>query len=279
MANEEQIEYWNDKAGPEWVAEQARLDQTVAVHGELVLERAGIEAGQAVLDVGCGTGQTTVAAALQAAPGGTVQGVDISRVMLEAARERAREAGAEATFSEGDAQTYSFADATYDHVISRFGVMFFDEPSVAFANLRRATRPGGHLTFVCWQPLAKNPWVALPARALSEVVPLPPRDPDEPGPFAFADPEKVRALLAKAGWSDIELESVERTSNFGDGSVEDALDFLLTIGPVASALRSLEDDELRQRGTAAVRAAIEGHATGGKVAFGNATWLVRATNA
>lgn len=274
MSNQEQIEYWNDKAGPEWVAEQARLDETVAVHGNVVLERAAIRAGQSVLDVGCGTGQTTVAAA-QAASGGRIVGADVSRVMLDAARKRAAAAGVTAEFIEADVQVHPFSE-TFDHVISRFGVMFFEDPTAAFTNLARAAKPDGRLTFVCWQGLPKNPWVALPAKALSEVVPLPPREPGEPGPFAFADGDRVRTILESAGWRTVELESVERKSSFGDGSLKGTLDFLLAIGPVASAIRGLEDDALRSRAIEAVTEALAAEADGDRVELGSATWIVEA---
>ncbi|MEM6705905.1 MAG: class I SAM-dependent methyltransferase [Acidobacteriota bacterium] len=274
MTNREQIDYWNEQAGPEWVAEQARLDETVATFGNAVLERANIQAGESVLDVGCGTGQTTVAAARTAA-GGRVLGADVSRVMLEAAKRRAAEAGVSANFVEADAQVHDFGEK-FDHVISRFGVMFFEDPTAAFANLARATEPGGRLTFVCWQALPKNAWVALPARSLADVVPLPPREPGEPGPFAFADGERVRTLLDDAGWNEIRIESVERMSSFGDGSVEGTLEFLLTIGPLASAVRGVEDPEQRQRAIDVVTGAVEAEAKNGKVELGTATWIVEA---
>lgn len=275
MTNQEQIEYWSEKAGPEWVAEQSRLDDTVSEFGDIVLERAAIEAGQSVLDVGCGTGQTTVAAA-RASDGGHVLGVDVSRVMLEAARRRAADVGVVAEFVEADAQVQAF-DPSFDHVISRFGVMFFEDPTAAFANLLRAARSGGKLTFVCWQGMAENPWVALPARALSEVIPLPPREPGAPGPFAFADGQRLRALLTEAGWCDVHVESVKRRSHFGDGSLEGTLDFLLTIGPVASALRDIDDQDLHDAAVRAVTEAIRAEVgDDGRVALGTATWLVEA---
>lgn len=276
MANEDQIEYWNEKAGPEWVAEQSRLDRTVVVHGDKVLEEADIRAGHSVLDVGCGTGQTTVAAAEAAGASGSVVGVDVSRVMLQAARDRARESGVAVDFRQGDAQEHDLGEASFDRIISRFGVMFFDDPRRAFTNIGRAAKPGGKLTFVCWQSIQANPWVAIPARAVGQVVPLPERDPDAPGPFALADDSLLREVLENSGWKKVEIGSVERTMGFGDGSVESAVDFLTSIGPVSAVLREIEDPNTKERALAAMREAIEGQAQGGQVAFGSATWLVQA---
>ena len=278
MANEEQIEYWNDNAGPQWVREQERLDATVVIHGDVVLERADLEPGHSVLDVGCGTGQTTVAAAKAVGTAGRVVGADVSRVMLDAARRRAATEGCEIELLEVDAQEADLGDAGFDRAISRFGVMFFDDPSRAFANIRGACRPGGRLTFVCWQSLQNNPWVAIPARALFEVIPPPEPDPHAPGPFAFADPDRVRTILEGAGWSDVRIEGVERRMGFGDGGLTDTLDFLANIGPVASTLRRLDDEALARKALAAVERTLEEHAEDGKLTFSSATWLVQAQN-
>src|SRR5262249_38336345 len=150
-----------------------------------------------VLDVGCGCGDSTVDLARRVAPDGTVVGMDISAVMLERARQTAREQGVNARFEHADAQTHAFAPASFDVLFSRFGVMFFADPTAAFANLRSALRPGGKLAFVCWQSLAENPWMLVPLGAAFQIIPPPPMPaPDAPGPFAFADQSRVRSILA-----------------------------------------------------------------------------------
>jgi len=170
----------------------------------MLLDAAGLRAGQRVLDVGCGAGGTTRAAARLTAPG-EVTGVDLSAPMLELARASAQEAGlGNVAFHQDDVQVRRFGADRFDAVISRFGVMFFEDPVAAFTNLASATRPGGRLAFVCWQPLATNEWLTLPEAALAAHVP-PPDDfgtQDGPGMFAFADEARVRSVLAAAGWQE-----------------------------------------------------------------------------
>ena len=170
--NAEQISYWNEQAGPVWVAEQQSLDAMLEPLGQTAMELAGIEPGNRVLDVGCGAGNTTLQLGERVGPSGSLLGVDLSAPMLERARERARSAGADhVSFQQADAQIEPLRD--FDRVFSRFGVMFFADPVAAFANLRRALGPGGRIAFICWRPLAENPWILEPMRILAELVELP----------------------------------------------------------------------------------------------------------
>ena len=206
--NAQQIQYWND-TGPRWVAQQNVIDDQIRQLGRLAMDRSTVQPGERVLDVGCGCGDTTVELAGRVAPGGTVTGIDISAPMLERARERARTQGAAARFELADAQTHAFAPAIVDVIFSRFGVMFFTDPTAAFANLRRALTPGGRLAFVCWQALPDNPWMFVPLGAALQYLPTPPLPgPDAPGPFSFADPGRVRTILAGAGFRDVAFEDV-----------------------------------------------------------------------
>ncbi|MFM8411336.1 MAG: class I SAM-dependent methyltransferase, partial [Alphaproteobacteria bacterium] len=154
--NAEQIDYWNDMAGPKWVALQESLDRQIGPLGAAAMAAADLQPGERVLDVGCGCGATSIELARRVAPGGAVLGVDVSTVMLEAARAAAGRAGAEGLeFANADAQTAPLTPAGFDVVFSRFGVMFFADPTAAFANLRRALRPGGRLAVVCWHAIGK----------------------------------------------------------------------------------------------------------------------------
>jgi SAM-dependent methyltransferase len=240
------------------------------------MERARLRPGERVLDVGCGCGDTTVELAQRVAPGGGATGVDISAVMLERARQFAREQGAGARFELADAQTHAFPPASADVLFSRFGVMFFADPSAAFAILRRALAPTGRLTFVCWQGLPENPWMFVPLGAALQYVPLPPiPGPDAPGPFSFADPARVRAILERAGYSDVELEDVRETLTIG-GSIDQAVDFMLQMGPTAAALRESSDQTLIPRVAAAVRAALEPYVSADGIRMASASWIVTA---
>jgi SAM-dependent methyltransferase len=230
--------------------------------------------GTAVLDVGCGCGDTTIEIARRVAPG-DVLGIDISAPMLTRAAQQAQVAGVAARFELADAQTYTFEPARFDVLFSRFGVMFFVDPGTAFTNLRAALRPGGRLGFACWQALPDNPWMAVPMMAAAQHVTLPqPPAPGAPGPFAFADPDRVRAILEGAGFRDVRLADHRTTLTVGGaGPLDRAVDFLLQMGPTAALLRGA-DDTLRARVAGAVREALAPHHTPEGVRMSAAAWLV-----
>jgi len=273
-----QIRYWNEESGPKWVALQAFLDEELAPFGRAALERAGIAAGERALDVGCGCGATTLELAERVGPAGAALGIDVSAPMLARARERARRAGLpQLRFEQADAQTHRFAPGSFDLFFSRFGVMFFAEPRLAFANLRRALARDGRLAFVCWQELGRNPWMLVPMAAAARHVALPPPPAEgAPGPFAFADPVRVLAILAGAGFAGASLEPLEGELLLrGGGSLEEAAEFLLQIGPAAAALREAGragDPAVRE----AIRAALLPFATPRGVRLGYAAWIATA---
>jgi len=279
--NAEQIEYWNATTGPKWVAVSSRLDAQISPFGLLAMERAKLALGKRVLDVGCGTGQTTLQLAERVGMAGTVVGIDVSQVMLERAARRAEEYGASnVRFVNADAQTHAFDASGFDALFSRFGVMFFADPRAAFANLRRALSPRGRLAFVCWQAIEKNPWMLEPSLAVASLVELPPRPPPEaPGPFAFADANRVRAFLVAAGFERVVIEPLERSISIGGGgSLGDAVTLLLEVGPAAAALREA-GHEKRSEAAAAMRDALGKHMTKAGVVMDSAAWIVSAQNA
>lgn len=280
QTNDEQIAYWNEKAGPKWVVMQDRLDAQLERFSGPVLDRAELNPGDRVLDIGCGCGVTTLAAAARVQPGGAATGADISRPMLERARQRAKESDVNnATFLEADAQVYAFAPASFDAMISRFGVMFFVDPTKAFTNIQRALKPCARMSFVCWRPMAENPWTTLPVRAAAQHIELPkPPDPFAPGPFAFADAERTRAILSSAGFTAIKIDKYDLRYPIGNtADFEKAVDFTLEIGPV-SALLMDKPDSLRQAVRGSIRAALEPHRTPEGVVLDSAAWLVSARN-
>lgn len=276
--NAEQVRYWNEISGPKWVAVQDLVDALIAPLGELALLRAAPQPGERVLDVGCGCGATTLALARAVGPSGRVIGVDLSAPMLARARARIEAEGLQnVELRQADAQTAAFDASGFDLVFSRFGVMFFSDPPKAFENLRRALRPDGRCVFVCWQPIAKNPWMLLPTMALAQHVPLPTSDPSAPGPFAFADDARVRDILARAGFAAPRFESAPASLSIGRGDLDGATDFALAIGPAASALReSGADEAMRATVRASVRAALKPHASELGVRLGATAWVVHA---
>ena len=205
--NAAQIAYWNDRAAVTWTAMQDRLDAMFTPLTAIVVDAAAPAAGERVIDVGCGCGATVLELARRVGPDGRVLGVDVSEPMAARAQERIAAAGfGNAEVKVSDASTFGFAAGQADLLFSRFGVMFFADPAAAFANLRRGMRPGGRLLFACWRPMIDNPWFLVPTQAAAHLLPpAPAMEPNAPGPFAFADADRVRRILGTAGWSDVVL--------------------------------------------------------------------------
>lgn len=278
IANTTQAEQWDaGESGAHWAANQARYDRMLEPFLAMIFQAAALQAGSRVLDVGCGCGATTLAAARLVMPGETV-GIDLSGPMLAQARAGAEEAGlANAVFGQGDAQVHAFEPAGFDAVISRFGVMFFADPVAAFANIRAAIRPGGRLSFVCWQPRSANQWLLVPGAAFAEhVPPLDPASDDGPGMFALADPDRLRQILAAAGWRDIQATAKHaRLLVGGGGSIDDTISFIRT-GSMGRTMLAEADADTVDRAVASLRAALVPHADADGVRLGAAVWLVQA---
>jgi SAM-dependent methyltransferase len=241
--NEAQIQYWNSAAGEKWVRHQAVMDQQLELVTDLLLQTAAPRVGESVLDVGCGTGATLLRLAAAIGNEGHVLGCDVSAPMLALARQRIAAAGAQnADVIQADAQSHHFAESSFDLLVSRFGVMFFADPTAAFANLRRALRPRGRLAFVCWAPLADNPLFLLPiqiaTRYLGPVEPTPPR---APGPLAFSEAEYVGEILTGAGWSDIRIKD-RQPPLLGMATAQEQAAFSFEIGPVSRLIAERQPD-------------------------------------
>jgi SAM-dependent methyltransferase len=273
-ANQAQVDYWNTGAGPVWVEFQERLDRQLDPLGLAASEALAVRAGERVLDIGCGCGHTTLTLASAVGARGKVVGVDVSRPMLEVARQRAK-GDARIEFLEGDAQTANMGVGRADAAYSRFGVMFFADPTAAFRNIRRAVRVGGRLGFVCWRPISENLWMRGPAEAAAPFLPPPsaPLDPEAPGPFAFADASRVRRILEAAGWGGVEIRPHD--VSIGAGSLEDTLALMMKVGPLGAALR--ETPAAAPRVVDAVRGFLARHQRPDGVRLPAAAWIVTAT--
>lgn len=274
--NQDQIRYWNEESGLKWVRNQQRLDAQIEPLGLAAMQRADIKPGEQVLDVGCGCGQTSLALASRVGPSGAVVGLDISQPMLARARERQLELKlTNLEFICADAQTHALTRDRFDVIFSRFGVMFFEDPTAAFRNLRGALRATGRLCFVCWQELAKNDWARIPLKAaLQHVPPPPPPVPHAPGPFAFADPDRLRHILTTAGFSDVVLDTHQTALSLGGATtVEEAAEFSLDIGPVGTLLRTADADT-RARVASSIREALRPYAGPNGVRLTGAAWIV-----
>ena len=275
--NDAMIEYWNGVASDRWVRFQEVMDRTLAPFGNAAMAAAGIAAGCRVLDIGCGCGGTSLALARAVGPDGRVLGVDISRPMLARARAR-QEAGGNLAFEEADAQRHRFEAGSFDVVFSRFGVMFFDDPTAAFGNLRAALAPGGRLAFVCWRSPRDNAWVQVPMGVMARHIPRPaPPEPGAPGPFGFADPARVEQILEAAGFADIEIREHDTPFVLDAGTLDDATTYFLSTGPSSRMLAEADPDTAtRDRIVAELREELASLADGGRLALGAAVWIVTA---
>lgn len=276
QSNRDQAALWNGSSGSAWVEMQDLLDRMLAPF-EMFLSREAFpgEDGR-VLDVGCGAGATTISMARRLGPTGLCVGVDISEPLLRVAKERAiaEKLGAVA-FVQADAQTYAFEPGRFDSVMSRFGVMFFDNPEAAFVNIRRAARSDAKLAFVAWRSRAENPFMTTAARAAEPLLPnLSTPVAGAPGQFAFADGDRVRRILNASGWKNIDARPIDVTGNMAE---QDLLIYVTKLGPVGVALQDADLDEAtRARTGSVVRAAFEPYVQNGTARFTMACWLVSA---
>jgi SAM-dependent methyltransferase len=270
--NADQIAFWNGDAGEKWVKAQDRLDAMLGPITVELMKTANAKAGEHILDIGCGCGDTALTLAKTAAH---VTGVDISRPMLARAKQRAGDAGIKNFDAvEADASDHRFAPS-YDLLFSRFGVMFFADPDSAFANMRKALKPNGRVAFVCWRAPQENEWVRVPVGAIRpHVPPQPPLGPEDPGPFAFADLARLRRILTSAGFDRIAMRPFDTPMRLGE-NFDDALAHIQDFGPVARMLAPASDGE-RAKATAALSDALKPYAAKKPIELGGAVWLVTA---
>lgn len=274
--NTDQAAYWNGPAGRRWMERQDTQDVLLAPISELLLDRSHPENGERVVDIGCGCGGTTIELAQRVAPTGYVLGMDISAPMLGRARERAP-ADLPLEFVLADATVHAFEPRRTDLLFSRFGVMFFADPVLSFANMRKALRVGGRLAFACWREPRNNPWMMVALQEAYKHVPRPPEvGPDDPGPFAFANEQRVRRILAEAGFSSIAMEVCDLTLDvaFGRG-LEAAVSGALEVGPTSRALEG-QPPEVMATVANAIRIAYAPLAKGDSIPLLASVWIVTA---
>jgi SAM-dependent methyltransferase len=267
---------WDGDEGAHWATEADRYTRMLQAFGDLLVDAAELSAGQSVLDVGCGCGDVSLAAASTVGTSGSVTGVDLSGAMLDVARRRAEQRGADGVrFVQHDASEFR-PDGPVDAALSRFGVMFFDDPVGAFSNLHACLRPGASLRFLCWQELLVNEWMIVPGAAVAEVLPLPAGgEAGAPGPFALADREALAGTLAAAGFDRVGIEAVAAPMWMGDDA-EDAVAFLKVTGMGRALFADAEPEAIAEALQRAV-SALAPHQGPEGVVLGGAAWLVSAT--
>jgi len=271
--NQAQAELWNGLAGRNWVEQNALLDRLLEPLVQPLVDDVRRQGARDVLDVGCGAGATTFAVARSLRGQGRCTGLDLSAPLIDLARRRAVETGVDnADFIVADAQLHAFPPARFDAVISRFGVMFFDDPVAAFANLRRAARTDARLAMVAWRRIEDNPFMTAAERAAAPLLPeAPPRAPDAPGQFAFADRQRVSGILTAAGWREVDLQPLDVACEM---PADDLATYAVRMGPVSLALPTLDADR-RDAVIEAVRRGFEPFVSDGVARFTAACWMIR----
>ncbi|MBT2334889.1 class I SAM-dependent methyltransferase [Variovorax paradoxus] len=269
----EQTTLWNGGAGRAWVDAQESLDQLFKPFEDRLVDVVRAGAARRVLDVGCGTGATTLAVARLLGAQGQCVGADVSGPMIAVARARAQQEGTPASFIRADAQRHAFEPASFDMIISRFGVMFFDSPVQAFANLRHAAREGAVLRVIAWRSAAENPFMTTAERAAAPLLPnLPARQPGAPGQFSFADRTRVLSILEESGWAEIDIRPIDVACTLPEKALHG---YLTRLGPVGLILQDA-DERTRAQVTETVRAAFEPYVHGSEVRFTAACWMIGA---
>lgn len=273
--NAAQAEYWQGQGGERWSIYKAPHDAMLARLTEKVLDAVCFAPGQRVLDLGCGTGTTTFEIARRIMPTGSVTGIDFSETLLALAREQAAETDLPIAFESADVETHAFTPGSFDVAFSRIGVMFYADPAAAFANIRRALISGGRLAFVCWREVRANTWASVTIGIARRHIELPPRPgPEDPGPYSFRDPDRVRRILTEAGWSAVAIEELDADAYMG-ADLNEAVANFLAMGPIASLVQAAPDDK-RAAIAAELRAALPEYVTEGGVIMRAATWMVTA---
>jgi SAM-dependent methyltransferase len=268
---DEQTKHWNATAGCAWVDAQELLDQMFQKLEDLLVDAVG--SGRRVLDVGCGTGSTTLAVARRLGAKSRCVGADVSEPMIAAARAQAEREGTPASFIVADVQTHPFERASFDVIISRFGVMFFNDPVQAFANMRRSATDDAALHLIVWRSAAENPFMTTAERAAAPLLPnLPARPQDGPGQFSFADPQRVAAILEGGGWADVDLQAIDVECTLPE---KELIGYFTRLGPVGLALQG-EDERTRAQVIEAVRPAFDPFVRGAEVRYTAACWMVTA---
>jgi len=268
-------EFWNSTMGHSWVAQQAVISDVFTSVTSVSLDAAAAKAGEHVIDIGCGTGDTLLAFAGVVGPSGAVLGVDVSVPMLDFAKHRAAEATlSNAAFALADATSYAFEPRWADLVYSRFGVMFFDDPIRAFTNIRSGMKAGGRLVFVCFRTMPESPWFRVPIEAARpHVPPQPPVNPLAPGMFSFASEERLRGILTGAGFRELALKATDVPIDGKD--TEQSMAFITQAGPLPTLLENASGEQ-RIRATEAVRNALAANIGADGRSLHVGLWLVSA---
>lgn len=277
-ANTRQIAEWNGAAGDSWWANYQRFDRMLRPFSDALMVAAHVQAGEKVLEIGCGAGTLAIEMARTSAD---VTAVDVSQGLIDLARNRQKDAGLSIDFHLGDASHMAFSPE-FDLLFSHLGVMFFDDPAAAFANMRGALKAEGRLACLAWRSTGENEAAALPEAALAPDLTAPVRPPEAPGPFSFGDRDRIQRILTEAGFKEIAIEPFDAVLLFGEGedrdaALDDALDMAYHIGPLRRWLVDA-DEAVKARVHQRLRQLFTSHITPKGVELKGAAWIITASN-
>ena len=276
--NVDQKKFWNESKGKSWVKLQPKIDSLLKPIGEAALTKLNPIRGEKIAELGCGTGTMSFLISEKIGTSGLVHGFDISKPMLDyAEKRRINNNIVNIRYTLADLQTYAFKENPFDALFSRFGVMFFDNPVVAFSNLRRSLKRGGRFIFACWAKRLENDWIELPTEIASQFLELPPTPPEKtPGPFAFEDKDYVTNILDEAGWKNIKIENFSCAHSAGN-TLNEAARFLGKMGPMSGPIEN-SDAETREKFFETLKLRLSEYKTDEGVMMNFSTWIVSALN-
>jgi len=275
------VDFWNEILVPKFTKYRHILVGGLTHHSEMILPTLPVKAGDKVVDVGCGFGDTAIELAQRVGHAGSVLGIDCCEAFLDLAREDAAAVGVDnVTFVLGDVQSYPF-NHEFDFCFSRFGTQFFENPVAGLKNMRRSLKPGGWMTMIVWRTIDDNPWLGLPKEVVRNFLPPPGEDARTcgPGPFSMADQPMVTKQLEIAGYTDIEFERVDAPLMVGD-TIDDAVNFQLALGPAGEVYREAGEEAERKHEEihAALEAELGRYATDEGIVMGSSSWKISARN-
>ncbi len=278
IINQDQKEFWNEKKGEIWVSLENNINKMLGPLGDHAIKILEPRDGEKIIDVGCGTGSTSQTLSNLVGETGLVTGIDISKPILDFAIEKAKiNKINNLNFVLADAQNFHFLSKNYDAVFSRFGIMFFEDPIIAFENIRNSLKDNGRLTFICWRNREKNDWINLSSNIASQFLELPPKtNPKEPGPFALEDNGYIEEILIKSGWKNITIKNHNQNIIVGE-TLKTTADFLSRMGPMSVPFENA-NEYTQRKVIEALQECYSNYETSKGVGFHFSTWIVSAFN-
>ena len=278
IINQDQKEFWNEKKGKIWISLEKNIEKMLGPLGDHAINTLKPKVGEKILDVGCGTGSTSLKLSKLVGKEGLITGIDISEPILGFAKKQANVKRIKnIKFVLADAQNFQFSENNYDAVFSRFGIMFFEDPITAFKNIRKSLKDKGRLTFICWCSREENDWINLSSNIASQFLELPPKaNPKDPGPFALEDHRYIEEILINSGWKNIVIKNHGEKIIVGE-TLDSSAEFLSRMGPMSVPFENA-NEQTKEKVISALKECYSKYLTPKGVEFHFSSWIVSALN-